>query len=74
MIDNFWLVASQILVLSFVSMFAISFIIAPFFIFLGTYKEKREKATLVAMAMVHQLQNSNSELTVEDFLRETKNK
>lgn len=74
MIDNFWLVASQILVLSFVSMFAISFILAPFFIFLGTYKEKREKATLVAMIMVHQLQNSNSELTVEDFLRESKNK
>lgn len=74
MIDNFWLVASQILVLSFVSMFAISFILAPFFIFLGTYKEKREKATLVAMTMVHQLQNNGGQFTVEDFLRESKNK
>jgi len=73
-IENFWLVASQIIVLSFVAMFAISFILAPFFIFLGTYKEKREKATLVAMTMVHQLQKSNEEFTMDDFIRETKKK
>ena len=74
MIENFWLVASQVLVLSFVSMFAISFIIAPFFIFLGTYKEKREKATLVAMAMVQQLQRKSEDFTMEHFIRETKKK
>jgi hypothetical protein len=74
MINNFWMLLAQIMVASFVAMFAISFLLAPFFIFLSSYKEKRERATLVAMTMVHQLQNGAGDYTVEDFLRETKNK
>ncbi len=74
MIDNFWVVASQIIVMSFVLMFSISFILAPFFILLSNYKEKREKATLVAMTMIHQLQNSDTPYTLEDFMKDSKKK
>lgn len=76
MFENFWMILAQIMVASFVLMFAISFLLAPIFILLNNYKEKREKAELTTIILMRNLlqPQDNSEFTIEDFLKETKKK
>ncbi len=76
MFDNFWMLLAQIMVASFVLMFAICFLLAPVFILLNSYKEKREKAELTTIILMRNLlqPQDNSEFTIEDFLKETKKK
>ncbi len=67
---------AQIIVASFVLMFAISFLLTPIFILFNSYKEKREKAELTSIILMRNLlkPQDNSEFTIEDFLKETKKK
>lgn len=76
MLDNFWMIAAQIIILSFVLMFAVSFLLAPVFVLLNNYKEKREKAELASIILMRNLlqPQTDKEFTVEDFLKATKNK
>jgi len=76
MLDNFWMLLAQIMVASFVLMFAISFLLMPFFVFFNNYKEKREKAEMATIILLKQLtqENQDKDFTMEDFLKATKNK
>lgn len=76
MLDNFWMLLAQIMVASFVSMFAISFLLMPVFVLLNNYKEKREKAEMATIILIKQLtqENQDKDFTMEDFLKATKNK
>ncbi len=76
MLDNFWMLLAQIIVASFVSMFAISFLLMPVFVLLNNYKEKREKAEMATIILIKQLtqENQDKDFTMEDFLKATKNK
>jgi hypothetical protein len=76
MLDNFWMLLAQIMVASFVLMFAISFLLMPVFVLLNNYKEKREKAEMATIILLKQLtqENQNKDFTMEDFLKATKNK
>ena len=76
MFENFWMLLAQIIVASFVLMFAISFLLTPIFILFNSYKEKREKAELTSIILMRNLlkPQDNSEFTIEDFLKETKKK
>jgi hypothetical protein len=76
MIDNFWMLLAQVMVASFVLMFAISFLLMPVFVLLNNYKEKREKAEMATIILLKQLtqENQDKDFTMEDFLKATKNK
>jgi hypothetical protein len=76
MLDNFWMLLAQIMVASFVLMFAISFLLMPVFVLLNNYKEKREKAEMATIILLRQLtqENQDKDFTMEDFLKATKNK
>jgi cbb3-type cytochrome oxidase subunit 3 len=76
MLDNFWMLLAQIIVASFVLMFAISFLLMPVFVLLNNYKEKREKAEMATIILLKQLtqENQDKDFTMEDFLKATKNK
>jgi len=76
MLDNFWMLLAQIMVASFVLMFAISFLLMPVFVLLNNYKEKREKAEMATIILIKQLtqENQDKDFTMEDFLKATKNK
>ena len=76
MLDNFWMLLAQIMVASFVLMFAISFFLMPVFVLLNNYKEKREKAEMATIILLKQLtqENQDKDFTMEDFLKATKNK
>jgi hypothetical protein len=76
MLDNFWMLLAQIMVASFVLMFAISFLMMPVFVLLNNYKEKREKAEMATIILLKQLtqENQDKDFTMEDFLKATKNK
>jgi hypothetical protein len=76
MIDNFWMLLAQVMVASFVLMFAISFLLMPLFVLLNNYKENREKAELTTIILMRNLlqPQNDSEFTIEDFLKATKNK
>jgi hypothetical protein len=76
MLDNFWMLLAQIMVASFVLMFAISFLLMPVFVLLNNYKEKREKADMATIILLKQLtqENQDKDFTMEDFLKATKNK
>ena len=76
MLDNFWMLLAQIMVASFVAMFAISFLLMPVFVLLNNYKEKREKAEMATIILLKQLtqENQDKDFTMEDFLKATKNK
>jgi len=76
MLDNFWMLLAQIIIASFVSMFAISFLLMPVFVLLNNYKEKREKAEMATIILLKQLtqENQDKDFTMEDFLKATKNK
>jgi|GEM_PF-5800875 hypothetical protein len=76
MLDNFWMLLAQIMVASFVLMFAISFLLMPVFVLLNNYKEKREKAEMATIILLKQLtqENQDKDFTMEDFLKATKNK
>ena len=76
MLDNFWMLLAQIMVASFVLMFAISFLLMPIFVLLNNYKEKREKADMATIILLKQLtqENQDKDFTMEDFLKATKNK
>jgi len=76
MLDNFWMLLAQIIVASFVLMFAISFLLMPIFVLLNNYKEKREKAEMATIILLKQLtqENQDKDFTMEDFLKATKNK
>jgi hypothetical protein len=67
---------AQIMVASFVLMFAISFLLMPVFVLLNNYKEKREKAEMATIILLKQLtqENQDKDFTMEDFLKATKNK
>jgi hypothetical protein len=76
MLENFWMLLAQIMVASFVLMFAISFLLMPVFVLLNNYKEKREKAEMATIILLKQLtqENQDKDFTMEDFLKATKNK
>jgi hypothetical protein len=76
MLDNFWMLLAQIMVASFVLMFAISFLLMPVFVLLNNYKEKREKSEMATIILLKQLtqENQDKDFTMEDFLKATKNK
>jgi len=76
MLNNFWMLLAQIMVASFVLMFAISFLLMPVFVLLNNYKEKREKAEMATIILLKQLtqENQDKDFTMEDFLKATKNK
>ena len=76
MIDNFWMLLAQVMVASFVLMFAISFLLMPVFVLLNNYKEKREKSEMATIILLKQLtqENQDKDFTMEDFLKATKNK
>jgi len=76
MLDNFWMLLAQVMVASFVLMFAISFLLMPVFVLLNNYKEKREKAEMATIILLKQLtqENQDKDFTMEDFLKATKNK
>ena len=76
MLDNFWMLLAQIMVASFVLMFAISFLLMPVFVLLNNYKEKREKSEMAKIILLKQLtqENQDKDFTMEDFLKATKNK
>ena len=76
MLDNFWMLLAQIMVASFVLMFAISFLLMPVFVLLNNYKEKREKAEMATIILLKQLtqENQDKDFTMDDFLKATKNK
>ena len=76
MFDNFWMIVAQTIVFSFVLMFAVSFLLAPFFVLVNNYKEKREEAELATIILMRNLlqPKDSSEYTIEDFFKETKRK
>jgi hypothetical protein len=75
MIENYWMVLAQLFVASFVLLFALTFIFAPFFMLLNNYKEKREKSEQTTIVLMHNLaKQQEDEYTLTQFLNESKNK
>jgi hypothetical protein len=75
MIENYWMILAQLFVASFVLLFALTFIFAPFFMLLNNYKEKREKAEQTTIVLLHNLAKEQEDTyTLTQFLNESKNK
>jgi len=75
MIENYWMILAQVFVASFVLLFALTFIFAPFFMLLNNYKEKREKSEQTTIVLMHNLAKQQDEdYTLAQFLNESKNK
>jgi len=75
MIENYWIILAQVFVASFVLLFALTFIFAPFFMLLNNYKEKREKSEQTTIVLMHNLAKQQDEdYTLAQFLNESKNK
>ena len=75
MIENYWMVLAQLFVASFVLLFALTFIFAPFFMLLNNYKEKREKSEQTTIVLMHNLaKQQEEEYTLTQFLNDSKNK
>jgi len=75
MIENYWMILAQIFVASFVLLFALTFVLAPIFMLLNNYKEKREKAEQTTIVLMHNLTRQQEDLyTVDDFIKDTKRK
>jgi len=75
MIENYWMILAQIFVASFVLLFSLTFIFAPFFMLLNNYKEKREKSEQTTIVLMHNLaKQQEDEYTLTQFLNESKNK
>lgn len=75
MIENYWMILAQIFVASFVLLFSLTFIFAPFFMLLNNYKEKREKSEQTTIVLMHNLaKQQEEEYTLTQFLNDSKNK
>jgi len=75
MIENYWMILAQVFVASFVLLFALTFIFAPFFMLLNNYTEKREKSEQTTIVLMHNLAKQQDEdYTLAQFLNESKNK
>lgn len=75
MIDNYWMILAQLFVASFVALFGLTFIFAPFFMLLNNYKEKREKAEQTTIVLLHNLAKEQEDnYTLTQFLNESKRK
>lgn len=69
------MILAQVFVASFVLLFALTFIFAPFFMLLNNYKEKREKSEQTTIVLMHNLAKQQDEdYTLAQFLNESKNK
>jgi len=74
MIDNYWVILLQVLGLSFVGTFVISFIGIPIVTLMNNYQNNKKKLENEHAFFIAKLvKDMNSEqYTVEDFLRETR--
>jgi len=75
MFDNFWLIVGQLLVLSFVLLFAISLIGVPIVALMNSYannKHKNEAEQAILISSLLSKAELDEEYTVEDFLKDSK--